>query len=534
MSKFNKTISRDEKFRGFLSGVRLVQPYCCVSYCCTPRSHQLVKDTRSMVILAGGRRLEDLCSSKLQHNQTGRVLNLSWEKLANFECYEASNYEGKDGDSPPKLTKALKCFPSVEMVDLSHNFLKGFDVLLDLTPNAWWINICYNDLEFLPEEMCLPAVMGSLDISHCEQLALDLSPLKTKHVTRLSVDLRVARERNKHGKSVETHNEKYMQRRAALIFQCPGVWVLNDSYIPAVERDPSNTGAGQITGDTIATREATVMVETTAVAAVVPPSTSSLLLSLSNSSWSSRAPTRQGSAFLSAQQSFAPKAALDLDCFCLDLALDDYLEEAKICNEKGICFHGIRGHRYPTLHLSKLMSLGREQRLDVSVLLSSYIINGIPEKIFHESMLAIVGHKMSFEEMKVFAAMPEFALTALICLLRRTVMREQDELLGKEGTHTNMRLVSVQPRGSYDFKHLKEVMSFLHGKSPSPAGSGNSNSSGGTGSSNYSPDGKIKSNKNVGAGAGAGAKAATGEGVVLPSQYETQLLASMPDIVTTH
>ena len=99
-------------------------------------------------ILASGKRLEELCLWKLQGNRYGRCLDLSRERLSNFESYEAIGVESKDG-SPPKVAEDLNEFDSVEMVDLSHNFLQSADVILRLVPNAFWINLAYNDIEYI-------------------------------------------------------------------------------------------------------------------------------------------------------------------------------------------------------------------------------------------------------------------------------------------------------------------------------------------------------------------------------------------------
>ena len=150
----------------------------------------------------------------------------------------------------------------------------------------------------------------------------------------------------------------------------------------------------------------------------------------------------------------------------LDVAFDDYLEEARVANEKGVCYQALKGHRYPVVDMTKLTSFSRECRLNICILLSSYIINGIPEMIFYEAMHAVLGpESASFAEAKELCLLPEFGHTALICLLRRTIMKDYDDYFSEEDPSAlrHLRQVSVQPRYVADFKHLRASYALLHG-----------------------------------------------------------------------
>ena len=176
---------------------------------------------------------------KLQLNKYGRCLDLSRERLSNFESYEAIGVESEDG-SHPKVSEHLREFHSVEMVDLSHNFLQSFDPVLKLAPNSWWINLAYNDIEYIPDEIYLPTVMGSLNVAYNESLPFDsLEALKNKYIIRLTVDLRAPRVRNKIGLPVEDRSSVLYQKRISMLSsQCPNIWIINDTYISTMSRKP--------------------------------------------------------------------------------------------------------------------------------------------------------------------------------------------------------------------------------------------------------------------------------------------------------
>ena len=117
-------------------------------------------------ILASGRRLEELIDWKLKGNSSAKILNLCSERLGNFESYELMAEERALGLEKaqaleekkvatyninyPKANAPLTQYPTILYVDLSHNFLKSFDSLLYVLPNAWWINISFNGIEVLP------------------------------------------------------------------------------------------------------------------------------------------------------------------------------------------------------------------------------------------------------------------------------------------------------------------------------------------------------------------------------------------------
>ena len=441
-------------------------------------------------ILASGRRLEELISWKLKGNSRAIILDLSSERLVNFESYELVGeerapsgqvkerfLEGRKKStynvSYPKVDAPLKIFPTILCVDLSHNFLKSFGSLLYILPNAWWINLSFNGIEVLPACAHLPTVIGSLDLGNNDTLGLGgLTDLQSKHVLRLTLDLGVQRARDKNGVPKEVHSNTYKARRDSLLLSCPNIWTVNDVFTTGEERATLRTkraepaGAG---GD----RAANEIAVTATRNKDGTQSDYSLLVQLANDGWNSRISSKKETAVLSAEHSFSAKHKFDTDAFQLAILLDDYLEEARIANAKGVAYHGIRGTKYPTIHAGRILQLDRRKKLDFAALMSAWIRAYIPKNLYTESLQSVIGDTFTHMEIKDIVNLPEFACTAMVCLLRRLVLREIDALngdsddfsaiLGSEnGVSTQfVRGITVEAQYDYEFHHLTAVMQTL-------------------------------------------------------------------------
>ena len=439
-------------------------------------------------ILASGRRLEELIDWKLKGNSSAKILNLCSERLGNFESYEIEAEERALGLEKaqaleekktatyninyPKANAPLTQYPTILYVDLSHNFLKNFDSLLYVLPNAWWINISFNGIQVLPTNTHLPTVIGSLDLGHNDTLDLgSFSDLHGKHILRLTLTLGVKRARDKNGVLNEVHSSTYKARRDSLLLSCPNLWTVNDVFTTNEEVTTLQASKAELTDSDKGISKNSKIAITSNRNNKDSKRDYSLFVDLSAKDWSSRVLSKREAAILSAEQSLSPQRRNDMDAFHLAILLDDYLEEACIANENGSAYHGIKGRKYPKIHVGRILELDRQTKLNFAALLTAWIRSYIPEKLYKEGLQTILGKSFAQGEINDIICLPEFACTSLVCFLRRLVLREIDDLNGDSDDFSSIfgsressnfvREITAEAQYDYDFLHIHELMKTL-------------------------------------------------------------------------
>ena len=115
--------------------------------------------------------------------------------------------------------------------------------------------------------------------------------------------------------------------------------------------------------------------------------------------------------------------------FRLDMVLDDYLQQATLYNAQNIVTASNSKCTMPIVHCESILCLPHAVRLDVSVLLTTAILFKVPKELFVQTLeMLLLPHGLSKREVADLAALPTFAKTAVVCMIRRICRREKAEL----------------------------------------------------------------------------------------------------------
>jgi hypothetical protein len=408
--------------------------------------------------------LHDLILWKLQGDTHNKVLNLSGESLRSFNLF------GKQRVAPEGKDLLLN---DTVLVDLSHNEINSFDDLFLVAPNTWWLNLAHNQKLNIPikentiEDLSLPLAFGSLNFSR-NTINMDyLSILVNTHIIRLYISMQDLMLKQRHVAPAKA--------RALVLSKLANVWILNDEYICWEERQFLNS-LGQGSSGKKAAGSVNQMLPTPVVVEMTDMGESSRtkkevnfgktshmggskLASLFSSNWKVRSSGIKEGQFLTSIQNCSWSTSEDMDCFRLDIALDDYLMEAHLSNEAGLSYVS-KGKSFPLFDVQKLFNLPHALQLDLSIIFSAMIlVQQVPYSLLLDTMTIMLGPYMTQQEINDLMSLPGFVKTALICTLRRKVMKDYQVLSYQSGKVNQQALPGALFQ--YDFVSTLTVMEYL-------------------------------------------------------------------------
>ena len=366
-------------------------------------------------------------------------------------------------------------FPAAWWVNLSNNKLSSAD------PDTW--PLALGELDLSHNSLSANALFR-LSSCHIMRLKTKGNPLNEQMLShiRFSADPSIVEAETK---EIQVEKKERL-RRLSLMLNLPNLWVINDDFVSSLERKRIaaaklvDCGAGENATEEAAGADLTTEAAETTASALRPPplaisprpatdqvapAARSVMddedddemgvlpsqlnvksgppevvpkpaISLLANSWASRLQPGWGtraaalkvSNFVKMTQ-IIPEDGGEADAFRLDVLLEDYLQQARMWNQHAVGMQPAHErHRMPTVDLLLLLHLPHHLRLDLCVLLSITLVFDIPRHLLVDALIALLGTLVPYGEVEDLIALPSFARTALVSLLRRVSRRELEEL----------------------------------------------------------------------------------------------------------
>lgn len=268
---------------------------------------------------------------------------------------------------------------------------EALSVLWKKFPNAWWVDLSFNRVSNLMGKV--PKALGLLNLYGNDIKTTDLPLLADCHILRLHVPV-----------SFYEDLGAFTTVNALISSILPNVWAVNDDFITSADR-----------------REATQI-------GLPPRSETSAVLEMDILSNTAQ-PNVRAQNVIRVVQNCPPRGKF-ADYFRLEILLDEYLQEACYfnCFAAQIHLQNNSSHRtiepMPFVDVYALMMLPHRTRLDLAVVLTAALLFHIPRNLLRDALVISMGHYVSTEDIDQMYALPTFAKTALVCLLRRVTAKE--------------------------------------------------------------------------------------------------------------
>lgn len=288
-------------------------------------------------------------------------------------------------------------------------------------PSAWWVDLSHNSITSFASADA-PAALGFLDLTGNTFSMAELANLASSHILRINIT-----------------SSSSLSDICELCTVLPLAWCCNDEFITGADRRK----ARQVTGDQAVTRSM-------------------------QRNWRPMRSCARESVLLTVSHHLAHADSIT-DTWKLDILLEDYLCNAlvfnafasSVSNENNSSVKRVRALPLPPA-LPALFCLEHRQRLDLSVLLTASILFELPDHLFSDACaLLLPGCPRGL------VALPAFARTALVSLLRRISRKEQQDLLAynrlrrKSSTGAPLQHGVCSYEGPEGFAHLQAIKAFL-------------------------------------------------------------------------
>ena len=364
--------------------------------------------------------LNELILWETKHGyQEAKALCLTRKELTCFVDKAAKKNKTIAGEIDPPIK-----LPLCNLLDASHNSIMDLEGLLQTAPSVWWVNLTHNALRSYRDiKKHLPLALGLLDLTQNPVEPDILDAMLACHIVRLNL-------------TVQSSGEKEKARNHVLN-RLPNVWIFNDIYVDYDERvmmllnkvaeAPLNNNAtdglekaldnldnlqlsrhesldnvgslGQLTNSQSSLGHAGI--EDDMLSLNDDLSLASHFLDADNynfieGGWACGRILDSGNremAFLGALQLFVPTNEYPIDFYRLDVAMEDYLDEAVIANARGsgIWYKGIKGQTYPKIDMMQVLLMPHKLKMDVATLLSILIIlPALPRHLVLDAMLELL------------------------------------------------------------------------------------------------------------------------------------------------
>lgn len=364
-------------------------------------------------------------------------------------------------------SKAHFTLPLVSIIDASNNELARVDELWDIFPSAWWVNLSSNKISAIEPDKW-PLALGELNISSNAISTTTLFRLSSCHIMRIKIDsnpinsellaLIDAAPTVEHVNLTDEQRKtfdlekKHRLRRLCLIVNLPNLWVINDDFVSAFERNRIETAkiaplTYPVIEETDITSKADLVTMDDNIGGEgdneldsmypdsytpkLPPGKSIARLARDrlHAGWATRPPNEKATNLINMLQSLPLGSSEQTDAFKLDVLLEDYLEEAWLWNKHafGLLAAGDR-KRMPAVDLLSILHMPHNARLDLSVLLTVSIVFPLPRNLLIDTLFITLSGYIAPADIDELLSVPPFIRTALVSLIRRISRREKEEL----------------------------------------------------------------------------------------------------------